>query len=307
MATCEAWPVEWPCDITGKTADQLDDAAEFASFLLWGLSGRRIGVCDYVEGYWPATTGVCGVVPYMTRSGTWRNGYAGADCCRVLLHHRPVVAVEAVEVDGVPLADDEYDIVRGAWLRRRGECWPAAYGCDDPPIQVAYRAGVAPPPGTAMVVGEVACELLKGWAGEACKLPSRAISVSRQGVTVQLADPQQYVENGLLGLPLADAWITATNPNQLVMPSRVYSPDLPRSMTAPAPVLLRQVVIRNAVAAGWVGDWDAYTLEAGTKGVNVPVTATPTGGDVHLTLRLPLADVEWVVTHDGQIITGGVA
>jgi hypothetical protein len=223
--TCEAWPVEWPCDVEGKTPEQLDAAAEFAGFMLWGLSGRRIGTCVYEESYWPASTGACGVGK--DRAGNWRNAMVGADCCRILLAHTPVLSVEAVTLDGgEPLDAATYDVVRQAWLRSRDGCWPTSWSCDDPPVAVSYTAGFPFPPGTPLAVGEVACELLKGWSGEPCKLPARAISVSRQGVTVQLADPAEFVENGLLGLPVADAWIRAVNPNKLQMASRVYSPDL---------------------------------------------------------------------------------
>jgi hypothetical protein len=211
--------------VEGKPPEQLDAAAEFAGFMLWGLSGRRMGPCQYEESYWPASTGACGVGK--DRAGNWRNAMYGADCCRILLAHTPVLSVESVTLDGgEPLDAATYDVVRQAWLRSRDGCWPTSWGCDDPPVAVSYTAGFPFPPGTELAVGEVACELLKGWAGEACKLPSRAISVSRQGVTVQLADPQEFVENGLLGLPVADAWIRACNPNRLQMASRVYSPDL---------------------------------------------------------------------------------
>lgn len=223
-STCEAWPVEWPCDISAYEGDQLAAAAEFAGFLLWGLSGRRIGVCSHDESYWPSSTGACGVGK--DRAGNWRNARVGGDCCRILLSHTPVMSVESVEVDGVPYAPEDFDVVRQAWLRSVNGCWPPSWVCDEPPVHVVYSAGFPFPAGTANAVGEVGCELLAGWAGEPCKLPSRAISVSRQGVTVQLADPQAFVDNGLLGLPVADAWIRAVNPNRLQMASRVYSPDL---------------------------------------------------------------------------------
>lgn len=222
--TCEPWPVEWPCDITDKTPEQLDAAAEFAGFLLWGLSGRRIGLCSYTEGYWPATTGACGVGK--DSHGNWRNALVGGNCCRILLAQTPVAEVVSVTVDGTVLAAEDFDVVRKTWLRSRASCWSTSSDCDDPPVVVEYIAGAGFPPGTALAVGEVACELLAGWSGGPCKLPSRAISVSRQGVTVQMADPSEFVDNGLLGLPIADAWVRAVNPNKLIKSSRVYSPDL---------------------------------------------------------------------------------
>lgn len=227
--TCEAWPVEWPCDTTGKTPEQLAAAVDWATTVLWGLGGRHLGVCEWVERYWPPCTSACGA-PYKGIDGEWRNRVsAAADCCRILLRHTPVVDVSAVTVWGEAMDPGAYDVVARRYLRRRGACWPCEDLCDDPPIEVVYRAGVALPPGTAAAVGEVACEVLAGLSGGPCRLPSRAVNVTRQGVTVQLADPAEFVDAGLLGLPLADAWIRAVNPAKLVNRSRVYSPDLARS------------------------------------------------------------------------------
>jgi len=102
--------------------------------------------------------------------------------------------------------------------------------CDDPPITVSYRAGVPFPSGTDLAVGEVACEVLAALQNQPCKLPSRAVSISRQGVTVDLQSADDTVARGKLGLPLADAWLDVTNPRALAVASRVYSPDVSGSV-----------------------------------------------------------------------------
>lgn len=63
----------------------------------------------------------------------------------------------------------------------------------------------------------------------------QAVSVTRQGVTVQLSDPTTFIGQGLLGLPLADQLILTANPGHLRTRSAVYSPDLPRSAAVTAP------------------------------------------------------------------------
>jgi len=87
---------------------------------------------------------------------------------------------------------------------------------------------VTPPTSTAMAVGEVACEVIHALRDEPCKLPSRLVSITRQGITVDLQGTGLEGLEGRLGLPLADAWLSAVNPARLDRPSRVYSPDLPR-------------------------------------------------------------------------------
>ena len=225
--TCEPWPITWPCDTTGADPELVALAQAAAQNLLWAMGGRRLGVCTWTERYRPACScpGCC-VAPFHDAAG-WHNRVGGpAMCCRILLAHRPVREVLAVTLDSAALDPAGYDVEAWAWLRRRGTCWPCAGDCDDPPVEVTYKAGNSLPAGTAAAMGEVACEFINGFTNKVCKLPSRAVSIARQGVTVQLADPATFVRSGRLGLPIADAWLSVVNPTGLSRPSRVYSPDL---------------------------------------------------------------------------------
>ena len=221
--TCEAWPVEWPCDTTGVDPALQAQALDAAVALLWALSGRRLGVCDYTESYWPPCGEYGCPMPYIS-DGQWYNGVDAAECCKLMLHHRPVIEVTEVIEHGVTLAagtDYRWD---RSFLRRCHGCWPCRLDCCDPPLQVAYSAGVPLPAGTAGAVGEVGCEYLKAFTDQPCKLPSRVTSISRQGITMELGAPPT---DNRLGLPLADAWLRLVNPSNLAVRSRVYSPDLP--------------------------------------------------------------------------------
>lgn len=225
-AGCAEWPVEWPCDTTGVDAAKLDAAKEVAVTLLWSYGGRSVGECTWVQGYYPPCR-ECPGGPYKTLSGAWRNGTGVRDCCALRLERSPAVAVSVVTVFGNLLDDTGY-VLDGQVLRRVGDCWPCGIGCDWPPVVVTYLAGFPFPAITPFAVGEVACEALRGLNGETCRLPTSAISITRQGVTVQLADPAETAKRRRLGLPIADAWLEAVNPHSLAAPSRVYSPDLPR-------------------------------------------------------------------------------
>jgi hypothetical protein len=100
--------------------------------------------------------------------------------------------------------------------------------CDDPAIEVSYIYGIDVPILGQLAMGEVACEILAGLSGADCRLPSNAISVSRQGVTVDLGDAQTLFDQGRIGLPLADAFLRAVNPTKIVSQSMVFSPDMTR-------------------------------------------------------------------------------
>ena len=227
MSGCEPWPVAWPCPVDGIDDEVLDVAQDLAGQLLWALSGYRIGLCTFRESFRPRTSGACGA-PYKDRHGNWRNGSYGGRCCRVLLSHRPVHSVDSVTDAGVEYAADEYAL-DGSWLRSRVGCWPAVADCDDPELIVVYQSGVPFPAGTAGVVGEVACEYLAALQGGQCRLPSRATSITRQGVTVTLDTAGEFVGRGRIGLPLADAWLESVVGIGPRVPSRVYSPDIAKA------------------------------------------------------------------------------
>jgi hypothetical protein len=231
MSGCEEWPVAWPCQTAGVDPVLLDAAQSLAGQLLWALSGYRIGRCTYRESFRPALTGDCGY-PYKDVHGNWQNnGHRGGECCRVLLSHRPVDTITEV-IDAGAIVDPVDYSLEGSWLRRRGQCWTTSLPCNDPELIVTYQSGVGFPPGTASAVGEVACEYLSALQGDPCRLPSRATSITRQGVTVTLDTSDAFIKRGRIGLPVTDAWLETVVGIGPRVPSQVYSPDLPRGTRA---------------------------------------------------------------------------
>jgi hypothetical protein len=190
----------------------------------------------------------------MTDDLVWHNGGRGGPCCAINLVSLPVQHVVDVREFGQVLPETAWWLESPGLLMRRGSCWPVALSCDPAPVEVTYQWGVPivapvdavaadpdgePPvvgvdavPGSelwgmvAAAMGEVTVEVMHAMCGRPCKLPSRAITITRQGVTVQLADPTTTLESRLLGLPLADALILTVNPNRKQARSRVYSPDM---------------------------------------------------------------------------------
>jgi hypothetical protein len=100
--------------------------------------------------------------------------------------------------------------------------------CQEPPVEVTYKYGIDVPALGELAMGELACEILAGLRGLDCRLPSNAVSVTRQGITVDLGDASTLYNEHRIGLPLCDAFIRDANPNRLKMQSSVHSPDLTR-------------------------------------------------------------------------------
>lgn len=237
--TRDPWPIIWPEGTEPETTDeQLAHAVNAATTMLWTRTGRRLGLCTVTENYRVDAHGGC-PVPYLADDGSWRHGVPG--CVGIHLVNLPVHTVTEVRVDGVPLASNawEYD---GVALSRFDACWPAQADDDDRArIQVTYRWGVSLAEDSplyalaGLAMGEVVTEVLNALRGKACKLPSRAVTVTRAGVTMQLGDAQEIAKEGLLGLPMADQLILAVNPGRRRQRSRVYSPDMARRTRVAAP------------------------------------------------------------------------
>jgi hypothetical protein len=230
---CEPWPLG-PCPIPDNTLPEMVAwASRAAEDMLWAASGRQFGVCRTVEAFgvyratdctvpWGPQAAALGptVLPGLVTGAPLRDR-----CCALLLRG-PAVAVHSVEVDGLGLDPSEYVLTGDRLLTADGGCWPDVDACSPPAIVVDYSLGVPPPAVAAGAMSELYGELLRACTGDpGCRLPSRVVNLARQGVQMVLLDPQDYLDNGRLGLPLCDLFISSVNPGHLIMPSAVVSPD----------------------------------------------------------------------------------
>lgn len=231
--TRQAWPLIWPCEPPEGSDERVDVAVKFAEQMLWARTGRRLGLREVTETYVVGNTvGVPDTLgPYPVVQCAAPNDGATL----LVLSQQPVQDVSAVVANGVPLSLGTGYLRSGSRLTRpAGAAWTGV-------VTVTYQWGISLAEGTewyglaGLALGEVANEIFSLLCGGACKLPSRAVSVTRQGVTVQLSDPTTFVGQGLLGLPLADQLILTANPGRMRSRSAVYSPDLPRSAAVTAP------------------------------------------------------------------------
>ena len=228
--TCTPWPYRWTCDtpLDDVEPELADIAIAGAQDILWSLSGRRYGICETEEAYRPPCD-QC-LPPYGDSFGPGVElalGRERRDCCKIHLNRQPVREILSVVVNGETLDPEDYALDLNI-LRRVGQCWPCGDGCDDPPVVVTYEYGLDVPPLAELAMGEVACEILKALQGKDCKLPNNAVSVTRQGVSVQLGDSARLFEQMRLGLPITDMFLMQANPARLPSRSTVHTPDFAR-------------------------------------------------------------------------------
>jgi hypothetical protein len=228
---CEAWPIVWCCDTDGIAPNVLDQAHAAAELIVWAALGRRHGICTVTK---VVSAGVrCGCshwAPQMIDGHIFNvcsSDPCGDRCCRLYLPHRDVVQVDEVTIAGEVLDPSAYALGRRGVLYSVDGCWPTESMCAESPIEVTYRHGIPIPAGSASAVGEVACEIIAACKGEPCRLPSRAVNVSRNGISIDLGDPQILADSGMWGMPILDALIRTLNPKGLVGRSGIASPDHP--------------------------------------------------------------------------------
>lgn len=236
--------------LSGLTEAILILAAQAATEVLWGLSGRQFGGlrtsdvlvlppacgCDHARigrsDMWGGASSALGGI-----GGSWPFGWIFGCACRaeVALPDRPVTGIVRVSIDGVTVAPAGYRLDDNATLVRvDGAYWPlTGSGLADtarPRMRVVYLWGLTPPAAGVLAAQTYATEIALAAAGSSdCRLPDRVTRITRQDVEKTFADPTVLVEKGLTGLTTVDVWTHSVNPRgHSGTKPRVLTPDLPR-------------------------------------------------------------------------------
>ncbi|MEV6399982.1 hypothetical protein AB0M39_35210 [Streptomyces sp. NPDC051907] len=256
-----AWPLDTACapnfpDDPSDWTPQHVTAVEIATDMLWRRTAGRYGLCPELirpcrrsctpdhhgTGFLFDPRGSSAPDQY----GRWVEH--GCSCrtescsCQpscVIRLPGPVNAVAEVRVDGQVIPADQYtlarrtgyaDLIRAGGLE--GPCWPTCQDLEKPitaagTFSVLYLRGKPVPVAGMRALGSLASEIYKQCTGASgCRLPDRVKTVTREGVTYDIFDPGEWLENGLTGLRDVDTWLRTVNPNALIQPSAVFSLDL---------------------------------------------------------------------------------
>lgn len=241
MTAC-AWPVSEDClpdlpaaaDPGYAAALALrENAQAMAVHVLWALSGRQFGVCDYI-------VRPCAPLPDWCKPGAgrvtsyvlswegdhWINlwcgctGYCRASGPGAVHLPGPAQSVVEVVVNGAVLAADQYVLEGDVLHRVGGVAWPRQ-DLSRPMGEVntwsvEYLRGHPVPAGVDQLTGLLAREFIAACSDGKCRLPRSVTNVSRQGVSYQIYNPNQIYQDGKTGLPEVDLWLAAVNPQRLL-------------------------------------------------------------------------------------------
>ena len=231
------------------------EAAQVASYLLWSMSGRKYtGETTVTERYTctlrnnrmgPSTKTSSPVLfggdVYNIPSGDY-DEYSELTAdgmspdSRIKLRGRPVTKIHAIRnKTGAVLDPSSYYLVDHSTVHiKAGTPWTP---CN---TEITYSYGTPVPVAGKMAARKLAIEFARLWSGdEACELPQRVTSVSRQGVSYTILDNQEFIDELRTGLYEIDLFLKVTNPDNARRKSKVFSVDTPRARRyAPKPLVL---------------------------------------------------------------------
>ena len=223
-------PVVWITsdDLSDPTSEFAEDAAEAASWVLFRLSGQRYtGITTTVEWYGYDHAGCWrddalvelslrshGIMPVLRADPPWQ----------LRLRHKPVQEVLRVTTPEGDL-DEGFELANDAYLIRPGRAaWDFSSG-----VEVEYTYGTRAPAMGRQAAISLANQFLLAYEGsDQCKLPDRVTSVSRQGVSFTILDPQDFLDRGRTGIYEVDLFLAVANPTGARKRAKVFSPDKPR-------------------------------------------------------------------------------
>jgi hypothetical protein len=253
------WVIPTPIccdDWAGFSAEVKASAADYAALVLWAATGRQFGLCtvtvrpcgmrrcqdggaeffgyDWSGGTW---------IPYVFE-GNWFNcACPGICCCDPRCQVRlmgPVDSIVEVLIGGIAVDPSTYRVDDKHWLvRTDGECWPTCADMDTDDganvFEVTYVRGTTPPPALLRAASTLECEWGKACVGGECRLSNRVTSIARSGISIEMADPGEFLDDNLTGLWEVDSVILALNPYKRKQRGRIYAPELnvPRMVTSP--------------------------------------------------------------------------
>ena len=256
MASCADCPDPLPVAGSGDF-DSVEAAIDFASQVLFGLSGRQFpGACPVVIR--PCLGANCGCNstrrfggPYGSNYGWWYSypsiplrldgrwvnvglccGECDLDCISL---PGPIREIVSVRIDGVTLVEGTDYIVNGfRQLCRLGtETWPCTQdvgkpATEDNTFEITYTRGRPITPAMRGFARILACGYLQALCNDDSCLPENVERIARDGVTISFEDADAIFSGGLTGIPQIDLWLAVVNPGKAMRPASVMRADQPK-------------------------------------------------------------------------------
>lgn len=217
-------------DTIDPTGPYTESAVQFASYVLFKLSAEKYtGVQTTTEVYTLDVPLSISTAPALITGQMYNLPKFTDNAHRNLrLRNTPVRVVTSVQHMGRELDPSEYSLRNNSYLvRTNGLPWVL-----DPlqELEITYSYGTPPPAAGKRAAIRLANELILADKGSAlCALPERVSSVSKQGISYTVLDPQEFISNGKVGIYEIDLFLAASNPHKAKKRPRVFTPGSVRA------------------------------------------------------------------------------
>lgn len=214
-------------DTFDPTGPYTEDAIHAASWILYKLTGEKYtGIFTSTDAYqsqdFPSLELTAAVIQgQVVNLPVFTNGFRN-----LRLRNSPVRSIGSISHNGVEWDPSTYSLRNNSYVvRSNGLPWLL----DFTDLLVTYTHGTPVPRAGKQAAIRLANEFIHALKDDGlCTLPERVSSVSRQGMSYTILDPQEFIQNGKVGIYTVDLFISAANPNKARKQSKVFSADRPR-------------------------------------------------------------------------------
>lgn len=222
-------------DLLDPTDPYAVTALETASWILYQLTGEKYqGIITTTEAYGGVPFGaniepavVNGKMYNLPTSGNKSSlgswiGY-GLNKLKLHLKHGPVRKVLEVVELGAVVPQSSYTLRDNSFIKKKNNLpWIMN---DFTELLVTYEYGAKPPKAGKQAAIRLANEFLLFESNDdRCALPAAVTSIQRQGVSVTVLDPQEFLMQGRTGIYEVDLFIRTANPKKALKKSKLYVP-----------------------------------------------------------------------------------
>jgi hypothetical protein len=216
-------------DTIDPTGPYTESAVQFACFVLYKLTGEKYNGIQTTTEVYTADNLMSNLTQPVVVGGNMYNFPRSADGHRELrLRHTPIRSIQSITYLGRTLDPSEYSLRNNSYVVQKNSLpWVLNPVTE---LEVTYTYGTPPPAAGRRAAIRLANELILWDKGSGnCALPERISSVSRQGVSYTVMDPQEFISNGKVGIYEIDLFLAAANPTKAKKRPKVFLANGPRA------------------------------------------------------------------------------
>jgi hypothetical protein len=210
-------------DTIDPTGPYTESAVQFACFILYKLSGEKYNGTQTVTEVYSSDINMSNLTaPAVVGGAMYNFPRSTTEGHRELrLRHSPVRSIQSIKFLGQTLDPSEYSLRNSSYLVRKNSLpWILSPTNE---LEITYTYGTPPPAAGRRAAIRLANELILWDRGSgACALPERISSVSKQGVSYTIMDPQEFISNGKVGIYEIDLFLASANPTKAKKRPKVF-------------------------------------------------------------------------------------